>query len=520
MSGPDVQRATAAAEAIEAAGTPTDAVMATQIATPSSATRQALNDTFGSLPFNLGIAQLDRQGEAILASTRARVRLGFETATEVLEPWNDLTGVNAIAVQVSDNRLTDGAGTAPKAAKKAFDLAGTVGRASCVIDYQGTGTIMFGVSGGAAGGAPVTGSTDSFLIGFRGSGVIGYLRGSGIGGTGQADLGTGAAPFDRYLATVLVDENTVSLTLRSLSTGDEWRRSVPRSAFDSLGGVTNIALYNSRSSSSVPYTYHEPISAVKGSYTLKTKTIAGRVVQGTEPTAAYLAKTGDNYRLQLPAGYDPRVPRPLVLWCHNAGGTASGLQDDARMKILMTALDAAGYPVLSADAGGQAWGNDTQTALYQTAYEYARSRIAVSGVVLVGNSMGQQSALQLLKRRTIPNVLAFLGIAGVASLGDLYKNGYSGPINTAFGVTSIDQVPDEFKPERAAGWEFRGVPMMMVNSPTDAACTFAETEALVAKIAPYAEITLITSTGAHMAAQQFTDAVTHGIPFLARYAPV
>jgi len=47
MSGADVQRAMAAAEAIESAGTPTDAVMAAQIATPSSATRQALNDTFG-----------------------------------------------------------------------------------------------------------------------------------------------------------------------------------------------------------------------------------------------------------------------------------------------------------------------------------------------------------------------------------------------------------------------------------------------------------------------------------------
>jgi len=65
MSGPDVQRAMAAAEAIEQAGTPTDAVMATQIATPSSATRQALNDTVG--------AQIE--GAVGATSQRAALRL-------------------------------------------------------------------------------------------------------------------------------------------------------------------------------------------------------------------------------------------------------------------------------------------------------------------------------------------------------------------------------------------------------------------------------------------------------------
>ena len=47
MSASEVQRAVAAADAIEQAGTPTDAVIATQIGTPTSATRQALNATFG-----------------------------------------------------------------------------------------------------------------------------------------------------------------------------------------------------------------------------------------------------------------------------------------------------------------------------------------------------------------------------------------------------------------------------------------------------------------------------------------
>lgn len=495
---------------------------------PERLSEDALRAALGSPDRYLAWAQLDRQGAGALAASSGRTRVAWEAATETIEDWADLTGLGAANVTVNSNRLTRAASApAPQAVKIPWTIGARGGIAQAVLDLttraNGDPNLFFGVAGGAAASIPASGIPDGFLIGLRGTGgAVGYLRGSSIGGTGQADLGTGVAPVGKYLATVAVDEVNVSLSLRSLTTQEEWVRRVARSAFDPVGGVTNLVAYSSLATAFV-----EPVSAINMPSKVKTKTIAGYTVGGA-PTVIYTgtADLVDNYRIQLPENYDPRVPTPLVIWAHNNSGTAISLASDVRSKPLMDALASAGYIVASALASGSAWGNDTSRAQYVALYEFVRAHYGISGVALIGQSMGGQTCLNLLPRREIPNVTAYLSIAGVANLDELHADAtYTAAIRTALGVASdgsdYETKTAGYRPEDRAGWEFRGVPMMFVHSPTDAVCSLSSVQAVAAKAAPFApEAAVVQSTGAHMAAEQFTTAIASGIPFLQKYLPV
>lgn len=497
---------------------PTDAFVAGVLEETAGPTAAAAAVRAQAARGQLRVDQLDRQGQAALSRYQGRVRVNYEAGTEVTETWANLSGVSSNGVAVDGNRLIHAPVAAPNAAKKPWTVPYEGGSAHAVIDYQGPGVYMFGVAGNASAD-PLPSSTDGFLIGFRAaSDTVGYLQGTSVGGNGQANLDTATAATGRYLASVLVDVSYVTLSLKSLATGEEWHKSIPRSSFDSVGGVKSLLVYAAKTGNTAAPSYVEPVVAISGSTTPRTRSLAGKKVLGEVPVAHVLERTADNWRIQLPPNYDARIPTPLVMWLHNNSGTAVNGFTDARMRPLMDALASAGYIVASADADGSAWGNDSSRAKYVALYEYVRSRYAVSAVVLVGVSMGGQVALNLLPRQEIPNVVAYLGIGAVASVEDLWT-GYSSSIKTAFGVTALDKVPASYRPELRPGQDFRGVPMLLVHSPDDATCHLDRTQALAAAVAPYAPAQVYESTGVHIAASQFKDAVTYGIPFLRKYAP-
>lgn len=468
----------------------------------------------------LQVDQLDRQGQGALSMYQGRVRVAHESGRETTESWDNLSGVSSNGVAVDGNRLVYAPQPAPNAAKKPWDIVSPGGSAHAVIDYQGSGVYMFGVAGNKSA-APLTSSTDGFLIGFRAANdAVGYVQGTDVGGNGQGNLdGDTVAQKGRYLASVLVDSSTVALSLKSLATEQEWHKSIPRSNFDAVGGVKSLLVYAAKSGLSAAPSYIEPLTAIANSTTPRTRSVAGKRVLGDVPVVHYMERAADNWRIQLPPTYDARVPTPLVLWLHNNSGTAMNGFTDARMRAFMDSLAAAGYIVASADADGSAWGNDSSRAKYVALYEYVRSRYAVAAVALVGVSMGGQVALNLLPRREIPNIVAYLGIGAVASVEDLWT-GYAAPIKTAFGVTSLEKVPAAYRPELRGGHEFRGVPMLLIHSAGDATCHLDRSQDLAARVAPYApEARVHESTGAHIAEPQFKDAITYGLPFLRKYAP-
>lgn len=226
------------------------------------------------------------------------------------------------------------------------------------------------------------------------------------------------------------------------------------------------------------------------------------------------------WRVQLPDPYDQSIAAPLVIWLHNNGGSATNGATDVRLQPLMFGLRDAGFIVASASVGSS-WSTDAARGEVERLYEHVRATYPVSTVVLVGVSMGGHFALNILPRLEIPNIVAYLGMAGVASMQDLYESGYKPAIDAAWGVTSFASIPDSVKPELRAGHEFRGVPMMLVHSPDDATCHIANSQALIDRVAPFAPGSqLVESTGAHMAQTQAQDAVTYGIPFLLEHAPV
>lgn len=500
--------------------------MAPALAATEAALAKARADTEAALDEAraepLKVARFDTTGAATLATLAGRARARYEDTAERVERWDNLDGVaGSNGVMVAGNRLTTPALSATPSAAKIAWKPGQYGIARAVLNYvPGDSAMFFGVAGTDPN--PRAGSSDALMVGIRATGTPGRVRGTDVGGTGQADFAPDPLPAGRYLATVTVMPAHIGFTLKSLDTLQEWGRVHPRTDMDPVGGIGHILVYAGWRSGGGESGW-EPVTYSSEPTTGKLRTVGALTVRGLAPSVLYGGQNGDTWRIQLPANHDPRVPTPLVLWLHNNSGTATNGATDARMKPLMDALSSAGYLVASADAGGSAWGNDASRAQYRALYEFMRERYAVSSVVLLGVSMGGQVALNLLPRLEIPNVAAYVGVGAVASLDNLWTS-YRSSITPAFDIAAngsdYETKTAGYRPEDRAGHEFRGVPMMFVHSPDDLTCDIAATRALAAKVAPFApEAVVVESTGAHLAAAQFTAAVSKAIPFMQRYAP-
>lgn len=227
--------------------------------------------------------------------------------------------------------------------------------------------------------------------------------------------------------------------------------------------------------------------------------------------------TVDRRMLIIAPGNDPRKPAPLAVWLHNSGGSElNALQDpQGRIQPYVQALLDDGINIVMMNMRGSSWGNEAGRSDVVAAYEWATSLVATSKVVLTGPSMGGQVAWQILVRNEIPNVAAVLLVAPVTALQNLYQSGYKPQIDAAFNVSSFEAVPQRYKPELRAGHEFRMVPVGIITSPTDATCDIRRARELVAKVQQYAPSSFLhESTGDHMAASQFTDAIAVGLPWL------
>lgn len=516
--------------------TDSDAATASRILDPDSATAGALGGVITDQVIDpaqvaarvLGWSQLDRQGQGALARLRAQVAITQANADEVLEDWADLASVTYNQVAVSDNMLIAASNTSPQGAKipVTIDDDGILFTARIML---GTAASFCGVGFASTDTAIKASSTDAYMIGVSSAKNPAYLRGTDIGGSGQAAIDTGVTftAGDECLITGAVRDGQVSLTMTHLPSGVTYTRtgtghSVPTSAWS--GGIGTILCYTGSGSGGASGQIG-PVAAIGAVTRRRTTTLGGEDIS-TQTETVHMAVGGDNRTLLISAKTNPQIPAPLAVYLHNSGGSALNSIQDTRIIPFVQALLDAGINVVMADAGGSAWGNDTNRSLVVAAYEWSRDIVAVSSVILTGQSMGGQTAFNLLARNEIPNIAAALLVAPVTSLDDLWADnagGYSANIRTAFGIaddgSDYETLTAGYRPEDRAGWEFRGVPLMIISSPDDATCHKANADTLVAKVAPYSpEATVVASTGGHMDAAQFTDAVTYGIPFLAKYA--
>jgi acetyl esterase/lipase len=217
------------------------------------------------------------------------------------------------------------------------------------------------------------------------------------------------------------------------------------------------------------------------------------------PTAA----GEQSVRIAMPAGYDSRIPVPLVLYMHGSGGNATSPITDIDTTVY-SALVANGFAVASSDQHGNNWGNDSAVADMVTLYKYVTARYAVGPILLMGQSMGGLSSLRTLAARQIPGVVGWLGIYPVTNLANLYSLGtYTSAIKTAYGIAS----DGSDYASKTAGADpnlldaslFRGVPMRFYASTGDAVVPRAQNSDLlaarVANINP--EATIVVCSGNH-----------------------
>lgn len=111
--------------------------------------------------------------------------------------------------------------------------------------------------------------------------------------------------------------------------------------------------------------------------------------------------------------------KALVVYFHGSDQTARVIRDDEKHRNLFDPLLRAGYAVVAADAGGNAFGNPDSREDYRRLILAARQKYGLRPVFFVAESMGALAALALLSESADRSVL---GMAGISPLVGLPSN--------------------------------------------------------------------------------------------------
>ncbi|KIQ15347.1 alpha/beta hydrolase family protein [Rhodococcus sp. MEB064] len=247
---------------------------------------------------------------------------------------------------------------------------------------------------------------------------------------------------------------------------------------------------------------------------------ASDTVMWTRPKVSSVS----NARIAWPKNYDSRRPAPAILFCHGTGRVGGVTFDDVETRGYWQGLVDAGYIVMSADAQANAWGNPLSVTDYEDLGNYAWNHLAVSGFLVLSQSMGGMPGLNLLRKRVLPGVFGWYGTAPVCNLKAEYDLTFADQIKTAYGIAAdgSDYAAKTagHDPMLAAPEEFGGLPMRSMSYDSDAVVP-PQTNViqLLTKLAPYtpeASYTGIAGT-AHIGSQAFNVADTTA--FAKRWGP-
>jgi acetyl esterase/lipase len=199
-------------------------------------------------------------------------------------------------------------------------------------------------------------------------------------------------------------------------------------------------------------------------------------------------------KVELPPTYDARVPAPVMIYFHGAGGSEHQFSDAASQKQVMLAALAAGYIVVSASDNiyASGFGADAAIECYPLAYQWARDNFNIGPVVFHVNSMGGIESLITLSQRRIPGVVAWCGTSPTSNLRTAYDNAaFTASIAGAYGIagdgSDYAAKTTGHDPMLLDGDAFRGLPMMFLHATDDAVIPKAtNTDMFKARIAPFA----------------------------------
>lgn len=392
----------------------------------------------------------------------------YLTATEYTHNWANLTGWTTTGVQVNSNRLYGITGGNPAATGRAFAVAAgeTVKVTAEIENITGNaGTQYVGVSfGGANNGV------NASLPDFAGVGIGSSTRrpvrwlGANFTGvtTGNVFLSADTFGNGTWRATVVVDPENISLVLQRQDGEVEYYETVPRSAAPNSGAITSIVVWNG-ATNGTSGSYVKAIGARKSLTPFVTKTNAAGTIEGNTGFTIQRNVT-DQWRIQLPETLPAFSPVPIVVFMHQSNtGTVNSPLTEARMLPVTTALIAAGFVLVSAQDGGDRWGNQDSLDNYAELVAWVRSKVYGGKVLLFGPSMGGIPMFNSIAMRSIPGIAGAAGICPVCDLNAIYLNPtFTASMRTAYGASNDSEFyanSADFNPLGHTGSQFSGVGM-------------------------------------------------------------
>lgn len=364
----------------------------------------------------------------------------YLTAEEMTHDWANLTGWSVAAVQVSSNRLYGVTGGNPAAAGKPFSVpAGAVAKVTAEIVEASTspGMRFVGFSFGGANDGVNAALPDFIGLGLgTASKVVGVYIGANFTGvtTGQTNLATGLSA-GTYRATVVVDETSISLVLQRQDGTVEWSQIVPRSAAPNGGAITSVICWNG-ATNGTSGSYIKAIGAKKSLTPFRTKSNAAGIIEGNTDFVMH-RQLSDPWRIQLPANINGMAPTKVVVFFHqSATGNRNSVMTEARWTALRQALMTNGYALLSADDGGDRWGNPASEANYKDLLDWVKARVYCGKLYLLAYSMGGLPMWNSISHATMQPA-AVTAICPVCDLIPMRANSaFTASIDAAWGSTS------------------------------------------------------------------------------------
>ena len=407
----------------------------------------------------------------MFSESQANQRAAYDDSTCFTEQWSNLTswtGATADSMQVSAGKVFSTGKGGASGMCHALN-AGTTGYFRIVTSINLAaqtivgGGIMAGVSSAAAGSAPASGGGDAFAI---------YLRKNTntvqqmLNGVATNVTNTTIPAVGLYTVTIVGDSNFITITARKTSgVGYEYRARIARGSFS----CNNVYIFNSDNDllagSSIG-----PL----GVRLTSTQTVTPRA--GIESVGQTVIWTGDgtnNFRIALPSTYDSRKPSPAIMAFHGNGSDETHFGDHGQGNGVTSALNDAGYIVISACKIGKTmtWGNSEAIAAYKAALKYLLTNYSVSRLAVFANSMGGIESFNTIQQGGIGVPVAWVGTAPTANLRACYENAlFTSVIKSAYGIASDGSDYEEktagYDPVLRGPSQLNGVPMLFLP-PTD-----------------------------------------------------
>jgi len=184
----------------------------------------------------------------------------------------------------------------------------------------------------------------------------------------------------------------------------------------------------------------------------------------------------------------------LVVYFHGSDQDAHVIQTDRKHTDLFDPMLRAGYAVVAADAGGNAFGNPASQEAYRGLIAAAQQKYIAGPMFFVAESMGALAALALIRDDTARQVKGMVGVSPLMGLPDeIRKVSYvEGPWG---GPVPESADPLSWSPNVFRGRHFR----LYASSTDDTVPGSASATAFADRFGSVAAITIVDCEGGHVA---------------------